>query len=378
MMKNNCILFLLCAVLCSGCTAVAEEEPQRIKVGVFDGFGGAQTCIWEAIAAIRLDPEMDVRVITVADISSNVLDSLDAIIIPGGGGKRQYMNLGAQNLKRITDFVASGNGAVGICAGAYLFSSTPNYNCMWLNGQQAIDIEHDNRGHGLAKFTLTEQGKEIFPELSGKDTCYVIYYEGPVFVENASNNISDSVLAIMQSDVHEEGGAPSNTTNNKPFFVANEFGNGRVFSSIAHPEATAGMMWLIPRMVRWTLNKPLISYKHEVVQPNLFNAELLMSIENLKQESSYFDVLLNGTSAEKLSALDWLESHHSWEAKRWVQGLLYDQSADVRIRAAQYIANSHYLHYLPDVRSSYKAEIDPMVKERLKTQLNRLEALLPQ
>lgn len=375
-MKNHWILLLLCVVLCGACTTVVEQ-PERIKVGVFDGFGGAQTCIWETIAAVQLDPEMDVRAITVADIANNVLDSLDAIIIPGGSGKRQYMNLGAENQKRIKDFVASGKGAVGICAGAYLFSSTPDYNCLWLNGEQAIDIEHDNRGHGLAKFTLNEQGKKIFPELSHRDTSYVIYYEGPVFVKNPSCSIENNVLAIMQSDVHEEGNAPANMTNNKPFFVANEFEKGRVFSTIAHPEATAGMMWLIPRMVRWTLDKPLISYKEAVVQPDLFNAELLMSINDLEQESAYFNTLLKGENADKLSALDWLEAHHSWEAKRWVQGLLYDQSAEVRVRAAQYIANSHYLPYLADMRSSYKAESDPAVKEKLKSQLDRLEALLP-
>lgn len=104
----------------------------------------------ETVAAIQLDPEMSVRMITTADIAGNVLDSLDAIIIPGGG-KRQYQNLGAKNLQRIKDFVAKGKGAVGICAGAYLFSNTPDYACIVLNGQQAIDIEHDNRGHGLAK-----------------------------------------------------------------------------------------------------------------------------------------------------------------------------------------------------------------------------------
>lgn len=50
----------------------------------------------------------------------------------------------------------------------------------------------------------------------------------------------------MESDVHEEGNAPANMTNGKPFFVANNYGKGRVFSSIAHPEGTPGMMWMIP------------------------------------------------------------------------------------------------------------------------------------
>lgn len=80
----------------------------------------------------------------------------------------------------------------------------------------------------------------------------------------------------MESDVHEEGNAPANMTNGKPFFVANNYGKGRVFSSIAHPEGTPGMMWMIPRMVRWTLNKPFIPYQSSAVRPDLFNHESLM------------------------------------------------------------------------------------------------------
>ena len=60
-----------------------------IKVGVFDGHGGAQTCVWETIEAIKIDKEMHVKLITTSDIANGCLDSLDAIIIPGGGGSRQ-------------------------------------------------------------------------------------------------------------------------------------------------------------------------------------------------------------------------------------------------------------------------------------------------
>ena len=358
-------------------TTTSAETSQPITVGVFEGHGGAQTCIWETVAALQLDPEMKARIITSADIANNVLDSIDAIIIPGGSGKSQYLNLGALNQQRIKDFVAKGHGAVGICAGAYLFSSTPGYTCLALNGEQAIDIEHDNRGHGLAKFTLTEEGEKVFPELADRDTCYVIYYEGPVFIKNTEDSIQNTTLALMESDVHEEGNAPANMTNGKPFFLTNQYGKGRVFSSIAHPEATPGMMWLIPRMVRWTLDKPLISYKEAAVQPSLFNRELLMTIADLKQESAHFQTLLNGDVPQKIAALDWLEVHHSWDAKRWIQGMLYDASPKVRIRAARYIADTQYLHFLPNLRSAFQSETDEVVKTQLKEQLDKLEGLLP-
>lgn len=379
-MKTQHLISFLAILLFAQCTqqkTSVQVPTDKIQVAVFDGHGGAETCIWEAVAAVQLDAEMNVRTITTADIANNVLDSIDAIIIPGGGGSRQFLNLGVENQQRIRDFVARGGGAVGICAGAYLFSSTPDYACLQLNGAQAIDIEHDNRGHGIAKFTLTDEGKKLFPEIADRDTAYVIYYEGPVFVKNESDTISYQTLAMMESDVHEEGNAPADMTNNKPFFITNNYGKGRVFSSIAHPEATPGMMWMIPRMVRWTLDLPVNEYKSGAVNPDIFNKEILMSVSDLKQESAYFQTFLYGTADEKIAALNWLQSKHSWDAKRWIQGLLFDGDASVRVRAARYIADTHYLHYLPDMRAAYASEKDEITKQQLKKELDRLEALLP-
>lgn len=83
-------------------------------------------------------------------------------------------------------------------------------------------------------------------------------------------------------------------------------------------------------MVRWTLNKPIIPYQQAVVQPALFNRELLMTSTDLEKEAENFQILVNGESDQKVAALDWLEAHHSWDAKRWLQGLLYCNSPEVR------------------------------------------------
>ena len=378
---------LLCMLIFVQCSTKTSQEKEttlssgssdKIRVGVFEGHGGAQTCIWEAVAAIRLDSDMSVRTVTTSDIAHNVLDSLDAIIIPGGGGSRQYLNLGTSNHERLKAFVAEkGKGAVGICAGAYLFSDTPGYASLAINGAQAIDIEHDNRGHGISKFTLTEEGKKWFPEVADNDTLFVMYYEGPVFVKNENSDIKYTTLAMMQSDVHEEGNAPKNMTNNKPFFIGNSYGKGKVFSCIAHPEATPGMMWMIPRMVRWTLNLPIKEYKTGVVNPSIFNKEILMSIDDLKKESSFYQTFLYGSAEEKIEALNWLQNHHSWDAKRWVQGLLFDNNPHVRVRAAKYIAETHYLPFLKDLRAAWEAEKEDVYKNQLKNHLDALEALLP-
>lgn len=364
---------LFLTLLCAFAASCSEES---IKVGLFSGDGGAASCIRETEAALSLDPGIDVSIITSSDIANGILDELDAIVIPGGGGSRQYLNLGGENHKRIKEFIENGGGAVGICAGAYLFSETPGYASLDLNGAMAIDIEHDNRGHGMAEFTLNEAGRKIFPELSLEDTCFVMYYEGPVFVKNESSPVEYMTFAIMESDVHEEGNAPENMTNGKPFFIGNYFGKGKVFSSIAHPEATPGMMWMIPRMVRWTLDEPFVGYPANAMTPVRRPYEILMSEEDLRYESSLYNVFLYGPSQKKLLALDWLQSHYSWDAKTWLQGLLYDSSPEVRARAARYIAETHYLAFLKDLKAAYMNENDSEARKAMKEALDYLNTLL--
>ena len=374
MLRKTFFIIAMCLV---GLSAWSMGVGNKVRVGVFQGNGGAQTCIWETIASIQLDPDMTVRTITTGDIANGVLKDLDVIIIPGGEGTTQYMNLGEENMERIRNFIRSGKGAVGICAGAYLFTDTPGYACMHINGGKAIDIEHDNRGHGISAFSLTAEGKKLFPELAKRDKSYVMYYEGPVLVKSDNIPLPYTTMAIMETDVHEEGNAPANMTNNRPFFIANEYGKGRVFSSISHPEATPGMMWMIPRMVRWTLRMPVVAYSKRVVNPDLYNREILMTKDDLRKERGYYRTFLYGSPKEKIAALDWLQACRSWDAKRWVQGLLFDNSPAVRERAARFIAETDYLPFLSDLEAACRVERDEQTKQSMMRHFEHLKALLP-
>ena len=348
-MTSRKILTILVLILV--CGSLSADD--KIHVGVFNGYGGAQTCIWETVESVKIDSRMEVELVSTSDIAAGVLDKLDVLIIPGGSGKSQYLNLGNRNHQRIRDFVRAGKGVVGICAGAYLFSNTPGYACLALNGNKAIDIEHDNRGHGLAKFSLNDAGKKLFPELAKREMNYVLYYEGPVFAD-AGDEIEYQVFATMESDVHEEGNAPANMTNGKPYLVGNEYGKGRVMSIIAHPEATPGMRWIVPRMVSWVARQELVSYAKDAVRPALFEKEILFTKEMLKKEAACLPVLLYGSEEEKLQALDWLQANLSWSAKRWLQGLLFDVSSKVRDRAASYVREYEMTYYSKDLKAMEK------------------------
>lgn len=83
---------MLVVAFCFTTTLFAQNK-KTIRVGVFQGHGGAETCIWEAVQAVRLDGDMTVRTFTTADIAKGVLNNLDAIIVPGGGGSTQYLSV---------------------------------------------------------------------------------------------------------------------------------------------------------------------------------------------------------------------------------------------------------------------------------------------
>ena len=374
MLRKTFFIIAMCLV---GLSAWSMGVGNKVRVGVFQGNGGAQTCIWETIASIQLDPDMIVRTITTGDIANGALKDLDAIIIPGGEGVTQYMNLGEENMERIRNFIRSGKGAVGICAGAYLFTDTPGYACMHINGGKAIDIVHDNRGHGISAFSLTAEGKNYSLNLLS-----VISHTSCITKVLSLSRVTViplpyTTMAIMETDVHEEGNAPANMTNNRPFFIANEYGKGRVFSSISHPEATPGMMWMIPRMVRWTLRMPVVAYSKRVVNPDLYNREILMTKDDLRKERGYYRTFLYGSPKEKIAALDWLQACRSWDAKRWVQGLFFDNSPAVRERAARFIAETDYLPFLSDLEAACRVERDEQTKQSMMRHFEHLKALLP-
>ena len=227
-------------------------------------------------------------------------------------------------------------------------------------------------------FTLTDEGRQLFGEYAALDTLYCMYYEGPVLVPVGTY----TEFATMRSDVHEEGDAPVGMTVGRPFFLGTTYGKGRVFCSIAHPEATPGKMWMISRMVRWTLGEDTPNQRFAsdpaLQDASLVNRECLMTLDDIDQESTCYKTLLTGTAAEKCAALDWLKAHSSWDAKRWVQGLLFDADPSVRVAAAAYIADIHYLHYLKDVETLYRTETEPAAREAIGNSLARLRSLLPE
>ncbi|BAX82280.1 BPL-N domain-containing protein [Labilibaculum antarcticum] len=377
MTKSLTFIFsaLIILITISSCKRVEKKTiSNKIKVGVFDKNGDSPWCITDAIEALKIDPAIDCEVIRASQIMSGELDQFDAIIFPGGSGRGETQSLGETGMEKVVQLVKEkGISVIGICAGAYIMTETPNYPSLNLTGFEAIDIEHDNRGHGLVKFSLTEKGLEIFPELKDQKISLCQYYEGPVLV--STKNSVGIELASMLSDVHTVEGSPANMTNNKPFIVVAQVGKGKVASFVGHPECTPGMRWMLARIVRWATNNEMIKYSESVVRPNFFTEEIIYTKEVKDLQEKYYQ-MLSGSKDDKLIAIDKVIELACWSSKKWIPGMLRDKDAMVRVKASWALIQLERTDAIPDLEAAAMTETDNNIKIELEKNLKALRGIL--
>ena len=71
-----------------------STDNKPVKVGVYGDQGTSSVCVIETMAALMIDPGIEVDIIFGSDIADGVLNSLDVIIFPGGSGRKEAMSMG--------------------------------------------------------------------------------------------------------------------------------------------------------------------------------------------------------------------------------------------------------------------------------------------
>jgi hypothetical protein len=362
--------------LASERNAPSQRPPRTvpIRVGVFNGGGAAPECVLETYEALRIDQEIHPSYVSAVDISLGKLKDLDVIVFPGGSGSREYNNLGLGLRETLRDFVLKeGKGIVGICAGAYLISDTEGYPCLNLIDAHAVDREHDERGSALAEVSFSEKGLAIFPEMKGYANGYIQYHDGPLFIPSkGQENPAYEELAKLKSDIHLTGNAPAGMTPGKPLLLCQEAGKGRVFACAGHPEGTAGMRWIVPRMARWAAKKNLIPYSADAVRPSL-NGNEIMHSDSL--ETELFWRLFDTGAETRMSALQKLVEMRYRSGVRWAVGMLRDTGPNVRSFAAQVLIENECTAAIPDIEAAIRVEKDTWCRMNLEAYLIQLKQM---
>ena len=375
--KNQILstLSVLLIITLFSCSKTYTQEGLNVKtgkvinVGVYNGNGASPICVLETMEALKIDRGINPKEISANDIMNGDLEKMDAIVFPGGSGSKEFNSLGQMAAEKVREFgMKKDKGIVGICAGGYLLSTTPTYENLKVLGVPHTRKYYD-RGRGLIGFSLTGEGKKIFYELKNIDSLFVQYYDGPMF--ESTNGLN--VLATINTDIATHKGYPHNFTQGKPAFFTKKYGQGKVFVSVGHPEATAGIRWIVPRMVRWVTNNKLISYSQDLIRPELNDKDILFYSDTKKLESKLFWQLSDKNPKKVLKAIKELHKLRSRPSIRWSIGLLRHKDSDVRLTAARYLFDSEYTAAIPDLRAAVKSERNEMLKNELQAILTKME-----
>jgi len=383
MTKISSIVFLFVLVFVSACNTNVEKYTEiqsekgkdHILVGVFDGNGAGAISVIETIEALRIDTGIIAFPISAVDIQKGELDNIDVLIFPGGSGSKELNNLGQSGKELVIDFVKNqGKGVVGICAGAYLLSSTAGYPSIAMASSIHIDRKHYNRGRGLVQFALTDEGMKVFPELKGKST-FVQYYDGPVLSQTDSIESDYNEIATFVTDIHPDNFAPEGITPGRTFSLNEKIGKGKLFVFAGHPESTPGMRWLIPRIVRWVSSNDMISYNQKWIRPEINIKPILFDKKLRNEEKKLFWKLYSNNSEDVIAAMNSLNAMRSRPAVRWNIGLLRHNNAEVRSNAARLIGETEYTYALKDIIQALKIEQNSDTKKVMQNFIDRLRII---
>ncbi len=222
----------------------SSENNSVVKVLIFNGNGvmstsvdGIEDCLNDS-NAMNMNGNIRFEYNTTTVINSNTLAGYNVLIMPGGDDAADYLDNSNIDSAAIKQFVESGNGYMGICAGAYAGS---NYVSGYYPGWGlAPDVNTESVNYeGLLTISTTQFGADVFD----KSTISVFHDNGPAMYTNNSN-------VIMATYADNNTGY-----ENYAAVIGDTYGNGRVLLSGSHPELAPQNPEYLTKMILWVTKR---------------------------------------------------------------------------------------------------------------------------
>ena len=228
--------------------ALASAAP--IRVALYDDAGSHGKGV-PNVGKILADPAVfTVTIFKAADLPG-ALQEKDVVIFTGGSGSKQGHAIGEAGRLEVQRFVREGGGYVGICAGAYLACSKFSWSLGLLDAQTVSSKWR--RGVGPVQIELTPEGQKLAGLPAERHE--VRYANGPILKPAGRTDLAPyTPLAFFRTELAENN-SPVGVMVDSPAFVRGQFGQGRVFISSPHPEATPGLEPAIERATRWAAGR---------------------------------------------------------------------------------------------------------------------------
>lgn len=248
--KVAVFLAVLGLALVTAVSTVKAPSPVRIAVYSQHTPFGASLQSAGALKAMFEWMGAEVTSVYAADILTPgflTTDNFDVLVMPGGYAVYYKIALGMTGVQNIQDFVSSGGGYIGVCAGAFFATEDFYWYGKYFDYDGIILGLFPGEGDGPVPELVPAYPDPVRPVDAGfladrnwnkivmtkidlkphpitdslpEDYLMIMYWGGPMFEE------VEGVDVIGTYAVHE----------NAPAMVAFEYGSGKVFLSGPHPE----------------------------------------------------------------------------------------------------------------------------------------------
>lgn len=227
------------------------NQESRIRVAIYDGRAATPRDVTALEAALAGQDDFVTERVSPESIQAGVLERFDVEIQPGGG-VMQAGALGDKGRVEIRKLVERGGGFLGFCAGAYIMTADfPTY--LQFFNARTVDPKNRQRGTGMLKIRLTEEGRKILGDRDG--SLEIRYGNGPVIEKANRGDLPPfTTLALFETEM-TRAGAKEGLMVNTPAIYSAEFGKGRVMGFAVHPELTPGLEEFVRIAVRWAVRR---------------------------------------------------------------------------------------------------------------------------
>lgn len=267
-------------------TSSSTSTPRTIRVLIYNGNSAITSCVTGIKTALNsantnnFVPGYRFTYATSGSITTSILSNYDLLAMPGGSSGRTYINSGSISSSAIKNFVSSGNGYLGICAGAYSGSQYV-YN-MYYGWGVAPHVRCKAVYHeGNLPVTMTSSASQL---LGSSGTITLAHYNGPAMYAYGSGMTTFATYA--DSSTGYKGYAA---------IVGDTYGSGRTVLSGPHPELTPQNPSLLAKLIVWAANVPQSTPTNTVTMSQINSAAKTVKayVDTNKKLPSY--VTISGT-----------------------------------------------------------------------------------
>jgi glutamine amidotransferase-like uncharacterized protein len=209
------------------------------------------------LALLKSQPDLSWERLDAAEIIDGQLRGFDLVVFPGGIASNQATSLGILGRKKVRDYVRNGGGYLGICAGAFLGSSTFDWGLSLVNVQSPTGTYYVpkvgyqmwlDRGYGDVQISISDAGRKVFGEKTAR--YRVQYGGGPVFQAGKRTYLPEFVaLACYTSEIYQYE-FQKGTMSKTPSIIGAPYGDGKVILISPHLESTPGLESTIKTAIR--------------------------------------------------------------------------------------------------------------------------------